>query len=481
MKKLFSTILVLIIVCATEANAQGTWTGQSASDFTYDFGAGTGLGTTYNGAATAKSSVSSSEAPGFLPYPSSGFSRVYTGAAASTGGFTINSSPASITLTASNSTSAPNKFSVYNVADLSAVTSSFFTVSFGNTNATTGALTYAFGNSASGTEGNNIFNNGSVLQGGANAGIFNYLRWDMTNTTITFSYRATDGAAVTINSTSFSKTGGPYNVEVYANNHTSPQEYTRSSVNYTLPSGTFNIWVNGARVTGAASLVNFPRTGELTLGSPLNSFLLQGLRSTTGTLAPVTVGNFNIKYIPASTLPVTLKGFKAVRSNTSSRLTWQTLTERNNSHFEILRKKTSSDDFEYIGKVSGKGNSDDVINYSFTDFNPVAGVNYYQLKQVDNDGKTTLFDETVSVSFDLTEEIKFSHNAGKISVTVFAKAEGKGDLLISDISGRKVLAKPLTYKKEFNNYSYDLNNAPSGIYVVNISVGNHSKSFKFIK
>lgn len=481
MKKLFSIIIVLMIFCAAGANAQGTWAGQSASDFTYDFGSATGSGTTYDAAASAKSSVSSSTIPGFLPYPSSGFSRVYTGAAASTGGFTISSSPASITLTASNSTSAPNKFSVYNVADLSAVTSSFFTVSFGNTNATTGALTYAFGNSASGTEGNNIFNNGSILQGGANAGIFNYLRWDMTATTITFSYRGTDGAAITINSSTFSKTGGPYNVEVYANNHTASREYTRSSVNYTLPSGTFNIWVNGTRITGSASLVNFPRTGELALGAPLNSFLLQGLRSTTGTLAPINVGNFNIKYVPTNTLPVSLKGLKAVKNNTTSRLTWQTLSEKNNSHFEILRKKSSSDDFEYIGKVTGKGNSDDVINYSFTDFTPIAGVNYYKLIQVDKDGKTTLFDETVSVSFDLSDEIKFSQNAGKISLTVFANAEGKGDLLISDISGRKVLAQTLTYKKEFNSYSYDLNNAPSGVYVVNISVANHSKSFKFIK
>lgn len=481
MKRKSILIASLLLVQFSKVEAQGVWQGEGTPPFNYDFGSGTGnIGSTYNATGTAKSSVSTSALPGFLAYPTSGYARVYTGASSS-GGFAVNSSPVSVTLTASNSTSAPNKLSLYNIQGLSAVTSTFFKMSFDNTTASTGAITYAFGNSASTTEGNNIFNNTAILQGGSFPGIFNYLRWDMTATTITFSYRGTDGAAITINSSTFSKNGGDYNMEIYANNHSNAHDYVRGSNTYTLPSGTFNIWVNDVRITGASALINFPRTGELALGEDLNSLLVQGVRSTSGALAITRFGNFDIKFIPTSTLPVSFVDFTATKNTNSAFLKWQTSSEKDNDYFEVLRKTGNSKGFEAIAKVPSKATHGALNNYTFTDFNPAAGNNYYQIKQVDKDGKATTFEKTALLNFELSSDIQFSKAGDAIHISASANANGNGDVLITDLSGKKVLSQKIRYQKQVNNYHYSLDNIPTGLYVARIVMGDQSKSFKFIK
>ncbi|RZK70881.1 MAG: hypothetical protein EOO92_20800, partial [Pedobacter sp.] len=375
MKKIPLFVALLMLGQFFKADAQGVWQGESNTSFNYDFSAGTGTGNTYNATGTAKSSVSISTTPGLLAYPTSGYARVYTGASSS-GGFTINSSPvSSVTLTASNST-APNKLSLYNVQGLSAVTSTFFKMSFDNTTATTGAITYAFGNSSNATEGGNIFNNGAILQGGSFSGIFNYLRWDLDATNnITFYYRAANGDPVSINASTFKKDGGNYDIEVYANNYVNSQDYVRGGTTYSLPSGTFNIWVNGSRISRLAQ-VDFPRTGELAIGADLNSLLLQGVRSTSGALATTRFGNFEIKFIPTTTLPVNFVDFSATKNSNSAFLKWQTSSEKDNDYFQVLRKTETSNGFEPIAKVTGKLNSTELNQYSYTDFNPAVGNNY---------------------------------------------------------------------------------------------------------
>lgn len=92
-----------------------------------------------------------------------------------------------------------------------------------------------------------------------------------------------------------------------------------------------------------------------------------------------------------STLPVTFKSFSVKKEGAQSRLFWTTATEINNIGFEVQR---SSDGINWtvIGFVAGAGNSDIEHSYYFKDATPVKGVNYYRLKQVDNDSRTKYTD-----------------------------------------------------------------------------------------
>jgi hypothetical protein len=86
-------------------------------------------------------------------------------------------------------------------------------------------------------------------------------------------------------------------------------------------------------------------------------------------------------------LPVELAYFRGKPgSNGTAELSWQTAIERNNSHFEVERS-TNAETFQAIGRVMGKGFSDHLNTYAFTDAAPEYGTNYYRLKQVDTDEK----------------------------------------------------------------------------------------------
>lgn len=87
-------------------------------------------------------------------------------------------------------------------------------------------------------------------------------------------------------------------------------------------------------------------------------------------------------------LPVELNEFIAFENNHKVELVWSTDSEINNDYFDIYR---SSDGYSFsrIGRVKGYGNSSIEIHYNFLDEDPVEGISYYQLNQVDFDGTIT--------------------------------------------------------------------------------------------
>ncbi|MFK8005034.1 MAG: PKD domain-containing protein [Saprospiraceae bacterium] len=91
-----------------------------------------------------------------------------------------------------------------------------------------------------------------------------------------------------------------------------------------------------------------------------------------------------------SALPVEMVSFEALLHNTREEVTlkWTTASELNNSHFE-LQRSLDGNRFDYLNVMAGQGNSNQFQSYSFVDKNPVPGVNYYRLKQVDFDGTQT--------------------------------------------------------------------------------------------
>ncbi|MGB6037861.1 MAG: Calx-beta domain-containing protein, partial [Cryomorphaceae bacterium] len=84
-------------------------------------------------------------------------------------------------------------------------------------------------------------------------------------------------------------------------------------------------------------------------------------------------------------LPIELLSFDAKLKGTYVDLNWSTATELNNDYFVVER---AGEDliWEPILEKSGAGNSNSLISYSDKDRNPLKGISYYRLKQVDFDG-----------------------------------------------------------------------------------------------
>ncbi|MEM6264199.1 MAG: T9SS type A sorting domain-containing protein [Bacteroidota bacterium] len=102
-----------------------------------------------------------------------------------------------------------------------------------------------------------------------------------------------------------------------------------------------------------------------------------------GTLIPYTTEQIVVD----ETLPVEYGQFDVfLTSEQHVQLNWGTLTETGNQEF-VIEKAWEQSEFQVIGSVAGAGYAQQPNYYEFTDFAPLAGNNYYRLKQVDIDGQ----------------------------------------------------------------------------------------------
>jgi Secretion system C-terminal sorting domain len=141
-------------------------------------------------------------------------------------------------------------------------------------------------------------------------------------------------------------------------------------------------------------------------------------------------------YRPIGPLPITLDYFTARKNNsTSSILNWKTSQEINTAFFEIERSNDAIG-FKKIGTVRAAGNSNAGIEYSFIDNNPMQGMNYYHLKQIDIDGKFT-FSDIKTVKFSANNAVSIYPNPSKGIVNIDGWYNIKS-MELYDISGRKL-------------------------------------------
>ncbi|WAC39497.1 hypothetical protein [Pedobacter sp. SL55] len=179
-------------------------------------------------------------------------------------------------------------------------------------------------------------------------------------------------------------------------------------------------------------------------------------------------------------LPITLHKFNAKKDADAVNVTWSTTMEKNALHFEVLRS-TDGKKFERITTVGAKGNSNELLNYSFRDTKPVNGTNYYQLKSVDRDGTFTT-SIVVAVQFDLskTEVTIIANSANQtIKVNVYSPVSKVANFSIADINGKILLnAKNVSLQKGNNALQYNLNAAPQ-LLIGLLSSANDKSAYKF--
>ena len=180
-----------------------------------------------------------------------------------------------------------------------------------------------------------------------------------------------------------------------------------------------------------------------------------------------------------TTLPITLTSFTGIESNQSIVLNWITATEKNNKNFEILRS-VDGKAFKTIGTVDGAGDSDVELKYSFIDANPFGGINYYQLKQIDFDGKNAT-SPTIAVDSKIAEtQITVYATSSSVNIGITSPNQSNGKLSLFDISGRKITEQNITLNKGYN--ILELNETlKSGVHFVTLENEGKLHRQKFIK
>jgi hypothetical protein len=167
-------------------------------------------------------------------------------------------------------------------------------------------------------------------------------------------------------------------------------------------------------------------------------------------------------------LPITLIDFSGYYDNGSDYLQWKTATETDNAYFDV-QKMTTNGEFQSIGTVKGAGTSNIEHSYSLVDPSPLAGVNYYRLRQVDIDGNFS-FSNIISIATPMTEAITVSiyPNPAKnyVNISINSTESYTGMLTVTDIIGNVVYQNAIASGEGPTQTGIDISGYGQGQYII---------------
>ncbi|GAB3896299.1 T9SS type A sorting domain-containing protein [Spirosoma agri] len=196
-----------------------------------------------------------------------------------------------------------------------------------------------------------------------------------------------------------------------------------------------------------------------------------------------TVGTYRFDMVTVqganSAMPVTYYAFNAqYTSSKTVAVTWSTSTEQNNAYFAVERSADLGT-FQTIGRIDGKGTSFTQQHYSLTDETPMAGWNYYRLKQVDTDGKTS-YSKALAV---------FNEYSSGVNELILSLNLATHDLSVR-LNGNAVLINCIIYTMQgrvvfqSNDVTNPINvsGLPAGIYILEVQTSdNRALRQRFLK
>lgn len=176
----------------------------------------------------------------------------------------------------------------------------------------------------------------------------------------------------------------------------------------------------------------------------------------------------------SSALPIQLLSFNAAANDNTTYLTWRTATEIKNDHFTVERSQDAIH-FVDLSKIKGAGNSSVILNYSFTDLHPFAGINYYRIEQTDYDGRNT-FSKTITVNYiNKVNTLNIYPNPADNFIQLsFAQQVNTFEVEILNTLGETLL-------KTKNQIRIDVSSLQAGVYFLKTISGNNIFINKFQK
>lgn len=195
-------------------------------------------------------------------------------------------------------------------------------------------------------------------------------------------------------------------------------------------------------------------------------------------------GLYVFDFLGDGTIPVELASFSAQVTLSGVNLKWATASEVNNYGFEIERRLKNESTWKVVGLVPGSGTTTEAKKYSYSDNSLTqAGIYYYRLKQIDNDGSFSYSDE-IEVDFIQPDDFVLNQNYPNPfnPSTIIEFSIGQASFVkleVYNALGEKV-ADLLNENKEKGSYqiNFDAVNLPSGIYIAKLEAENKVQTIK---
>lgn len=180
--------------------------------------------------------------------------------------------------------------------------------------------------------------------------------------------------------------------------------------------------------------------------------------------------------------PVDLVAFSAAYNGENAvDVTWSTATEEDNDFFEVQRSVDGAN-FEVIGTVTGAGNYEGLLDYSFADYSFAEGVSYYRLRQVDFDG---------AFEYSPVQAVEIG-DAGAAAVTLFPNPSNGNDINVTltpswetaDVTVRVYTAGGQMLSERLSSGTARIqlptNDLAPGLYAVQISDGKQTTTERLV-
>ncbi len=189
-----------------------------------------------------------------------------------------------------------------------------------------------------------------------------------------------------------------------------------------------------------------------------------------------------MNYVYASALPVELIAFDARVQLNTVELRWSTAQEKDNDYFSIER---STDGLQYtpLAKVAGR-NADYLTAYQLTDQQPLSGLNYYRLSQVDRNGRTEqLALRAVAYQGDAGGYTLAPNpvNGNTIVLTSGIREPAFESLQIFNPTGKLMYQLPQDTDWHANRLELPIGDLPPGIYWLKVNESGRSETLKFVR
>ncbi len=175
-------------------------------------------------------------------------------------------------------------------------------------------------------------------------------------------------------------------------------------------------------------------------------------------------------------LPIEMSSYevKIIDQNTS--IKWVTETERNNDFF-LIQRSVEGSIWETIGVKKGKLNSLVENSYEYIDENPLPGISYYRLKQVDIDGNFT-FTPIRSIINDPVLDFTVYPIPAKDEVKINTGNEELDHLQLFDLLGEQI---ELPFTQINGEYILPISALKKGVYTLVLTIGEKKINRKLIK
>ncbi|OUJ75953.1 T9SS type A sorting domain-containing protein [Hymenobacter crusticola] len=216
--------------------------------------------------------------------------------------------------------------------------------------------------------------------------------------------------------------------------------------------------------------------GGIAAGTVANSYRVN--RNSITSFSP-----FSVSSRPDMPLPVELSAFSARRLGTAVVCRWTTASEKNSAKF-IIERSADGRDFQAIGTVAAAGTSTAMHTYSFTDQQPLAGVAYYRLRQVDEDA-TESFSPVVTVAGCaqcLADNVLITPNPSSGLFELYTNLES---IIVSGTVRNAIGKTIVTLDQQVpvgpQRLLLDLTQQPAGVYLMQLQTSSGSFVRKIVK